>query len=108
MVSFLNASMLPALAVSLLPFLIHLIHRRRVSELPFSNVAFLVALQEGRLRSFKTRQWLLLLLRTLAIFFLTLAFCRPTVGNDTISARQGDGEGGRAIVLLLDRSYSLG
>ncbi|MBI4530860.1 MAG: BatA domain-containing protein, partial [Candidatus Latescibacteria bacterium] len=106
MFSFLNVSMLPALGASLLPLLIHLIHRRKVPHLPFSNVTLLMTLQGGRLRSFKTHQWLLLLLRTLAIFFLTLAFCRPIVGDDVSSAKES--ENGRKAILLLDRSYSLG
>ena len=68
----------------------------------FSHMAFLRSLQRDRMRKVVLRQWILLLLRTLAVAFLGLAVARPTL-------RGGGGLGGHArtsAVLLLDVSCS--
>lgn len=108
MVSFMNAAMLPALAASLIPLLVHLLYRRRPTDLPFSNLALLIRLQQGRLNLFRRESWLLLLLRTLAVLFLVLAFARPIIGDAGSIGTLPGSPGGRAIVLLIDRSYSMG
>ncbi len=68
----------------------------------FSHMVFLRSLQRDRMRKVVLRQWILLLLRTLAVAFLGLAVARPTL-------RGGGGLGGHArtsAVLLLDVSCS--
>jgi len=101
--TFLSPSFLPALGAALLPILIHLLNRRRPKVIPFSNVAFLQELQQSRMRRMRLRQIVLLILRTLAVAMLVLAFARPTLKGVLTG-----GSGSTAAVLLLDRSYSMG
>lgn len=100
--SFYNPLMLYGLVATLIPLAIHLLSRRRTVSLPFSNVALLQTLQQDRMRRVKLRQILLLLIRSLLILLLVLAFSRPAV--------QGSGAGANvrtAAALLIDRSMSM-
>ena len=101
--TFLTPSFLPALGAALLPVLIHLLNRRRPKTIPFSNVAFLQELQQSRMRRMRLRQIVLLILRTLAIAMLALAFARPTLRGVLTG-----GSGSTAAVLLVDNSFSMG
>lgn len=103
--SFANPAMLYGLWAALLPLAIHLLNRRRSVTLPFSNVALLQALQHDRMRQVKLKQILLLILRTLLIILLVLAFARPTLTGT--GAADGAGDAGTAAVILLDRSLSM-
>ena len=103
---FLNPIALFGLAAAAIPLVIHLLHRGRTTPLPFSNLAFLQVVHQQRMRRLQLRQWLALLVRTLAILFAVAAFARP--------AFRSAGGGGsffgslaptRALVLI-DRSYS--
>ena len=70
--SFLNGAFLVGLAAAALPVLIHLLSRRRARDLPFSHTEFLDEITRRKVRRLKLRQWLLLLLRTLAVACLAL------------------------------------
>ncbi|MBQ39738.1 MAG: hypothetical protein CME04_25410 [Gemmatimonadaceae bacterium] len=100
---FLNPLALAGLAAALIPLAVHLLHRCKPREVPFSNLAFLRELHQSRMRSLRLRQWLVLLLRMLALACLALAFARPAL-------QQGGGLLGgdrpTTAVLLLDHSYS--
>ena len=86
-----------------MPLVIHFLNRRRTVTVPFSNVALLQALQHDRMRRIKIKQILLLILRTLLIILLVLAFARPTLQGD--SGQVGDAA--TSAVILLDRSLSM-
>ncbi|MDP6780095.1 MAG: BatA domain-containing protein, partial [Candidatus Latescibacteria bacterium] len=103
--SFSNPSVLHGLWAALLPLAIHLLNRRRALTVPFSNVALLQTLQYDRLRRIKLRQILLLLLRTLLIVLLVLAFARPALMG--VGAGRAGGTVRSTAVLLLDRSTSM-
>ncbi len=102
--TFLNPAFLYGLGAALLPVLIHLLNRQRAVTVPFSNVALLRQLQQDRMRRVKLRQIVLLILRTLILLLVVLAFARP--------ALRGIAPGGAhvrtAAVLLLDQSYGMG
>ncbi|MCK4590638.1 MAG: BatA domain-containing protein, partial [Candidatus Latescibacteria bacterium] len=104
-IAFLNPAVLPALTVALLPILIHLLTRRKLKKVAVSSVVFLQQLQKKRMRRIKVRQWLLLVLRTLIIIFLILAFSRPVL-RTTLSFVGSSTPTTAAI--LLDNSYSMG
>ncbi len=95
--------LLHGLWAALLPLVIHLLNRRRTVTVAFSNVGLLQTLQHDRMRRIKVKQLLLLILRTLLIALLVLAFARPTLSGG--SAQVGDA--GTAAVILLDRSLSM-
>lgn len=100
--SFSSPAVLHGLWAALLPLAIHLLNRRRAVTVAFSNVALLQALQQDRMRRFRLKQVLMLILRTLIIVFLVLGFARPR-----IKGVEGDGAVRTSASLLLDRSLSM-
>ncbi|HYE95716.1 MAG TPA: BatA domain-containing protein [Rubricoccaceae bacterium] len=103
--TFLNPLVLLGLAAAAIPVLIHLFNFRRPKRVDFSSLAFLRELEKTAMRRMRIRQWLLLVLRTLAIACLVLAFARPT----WTTAWEG-AFGARApssIVLVVDNSLSM-
>lgn len=101
---FLNPLVLIALAAASVPLLLHLLQRRKLKPIPFSTLRFLKELQKTTVRRFKLRQLLLLILRTLIITFVVLAFARPalrgTIGGFGAHAHS-------TVVILLDNSLSM-
>ena len=95
--------LLHGLWAALLPLVIHLLNRRRAVTVSFSNVALLQKLQHDRMRRLKLKHLALLILRTLLIVLLVLAFARPTLSGG--SGQVGDA--GTSAVILLDRSLSM-
>ena len=67
---------LPAI---LLPVIIHLLSKRKARRVDFSSLRFLRALEQDALKTFNIKQLILLILRTLIVLLLVLAFARPTI-----------------------------
>jgi hypothetical protein len=103
-VSFLNPLFLFGLAAAAIPILIHLFTRRRPREVPFPSLEFLSEVNQSEIRRLKLKQWLLLLLRTLAVAAIALAMARPALKGAT-GARSG---ASTSVVVLVDRSGSMG
>ncbi len=103
MFSFLNPLFLFFLPVSAIPFLIHFLNRRRSQTILFSSLVFLKGLEKTRLRKIQLKQWLLLVIRTLVIFFSVLAFARPSWHPEGVM-----GEGRTSAVLVFDDGYRSG
>lgn len=103
MLNFLNTAVLALAAAALFPFLLHLFSRRKVKIIPFSSITFLKAMQKRQVRSIKIRQILLLIIRTLIILALVLAFARPA----TLGGYLGSHASVSAIILI-DNSASMG
>ena len=104
--AFLNSIFLFSLAAVAVPLLIHLLSRQRVKVISFSSLEFLKLLQRQKMRRVRLRQLLLLLLRTLIVLSVVLAFARPVlkgIFSAGLSARART-----SAVLLLDNSYSMG
>ncbi|MBT5877020.1 MAG: VWA domain-containing protein, partial [Candidatus Latescibacteria bacterium] len=106
--SFLNAAMLFGMVAAAIPVLIHLFHRQRVSTVEFSSVSFIRNLNLHQSRALKLRQFLILLLRTLVILLVVLAFARPTLESDFWSFLGTGIHQKTAVVIILDDSYSMG
>jgi hypothetical protein len=103
-VSFLNPLFLLGLAAAAIPILIHLLTRRRPREVMFPSLEFLSEVNQNEIRRLRIKQWLLLLLRTLAVAAIALAMARPAL-------KGAMGRGSRAattVVALCDRSGSMG
>jgi hypothetical protein len=77
--SFLNPFFLFGLFAAAIPILIHLFTRRRPREIRFPSLEFLTEVNQSQIRRLKLKQWLLLLLRTLAIIAIALAMARPAL-----------------------------
>lgn len=105
MLNFLNPTVLFALAAAAIPLLIHLFNRRKIKQISFSTIHFLKKLEKKQMRNLRIRQLLLLILRTLIMVFLILAFARPTLksGAGSLLAERTPIE----AVILLDNSLSL-
>ena len=103
--TFLNPLALFGLIAAAVPILLHLLNLRKLRTIEFSTLTFLKELQRTRIRRLKLRQILLLILRTLLILFIVIAFARPTlrgtlVGNLGSHART-------SAVFIVDDSYSM-
>ncbi len=102
--SFLNPLFLFGLAAAAVPILIHLFTRKRPREMAFPSLEFLAEVNRSEIRRLRLRQWLLLLLRTLAVAALALAMSRPALQGNTGLARGGS----TTVVALVDQSGSMG
>jgi len=105
-VSFLAPLFLAGLVALTVPILIHLTHRERTQPIPFPSLMFLRQVPFKTTRRQRIRHWLLFLLRAAAIILLVAAFARPLLNRADVGA--GAAGNAREVVLLLDRSFSMG
>jgi hypothetical protein len=104
MPSFLNPLVLVALSAAAIPLLIHLFTRRRLKRVEFSSLWFLRNLERTKLRQVKLKNLLLLLLRTLILVLIVLAFARPALKGELAGLGKAAAS---SVVILLDDSYSM-
>ena len=93
------------LAAISLPLIFHLIRRSPRGQLTFSSLMFLSRSPPRLTRRSRLDQWLLFLLRALAILLLAIAFARPFLRSQTalgVTSSQG-----RRMILLVDTSASM-
>tara|TARA_B100000809_G_scaffold229110_1_gene242540 strand:+ start:7606 stop:9705 length:2100 start_codon:yes stop_codon:yes gene_type:complete len=93
------------LAAISLPLIFHLIRRSPRGQVVFSSLMFLSRSPPRLTRRSRLDQWLLLLLRALAILLLAIAFARPFLRSQ--SALGVSGSQGRRMILLVDTSASM-
>src|SRR3954470_4952233 len=103
--NFLAPAFLAGLAAVAVPVIIHLINRERKVVVEFPSLMFLQRIPYKSVRRQKIRHLMLLILRCLAIALLAAAFSRPFFqkAHTPISTT-----GAREVVILLDRSSSMG
>lgn len=104
---FLNPAILLGLMAASVPILLHLLNLRRRRHIEFSSLDLLKQIEQSALQKFKIRQWLLLLIRSLVIFFLVASFSKPIIpgylaGSDFSSHTK------TSAVIMLDNSASMG
>ncbi|HEY3874444.1 MAG TPA: BatA domain-containing protein, partial [Candidatus Kapabacteria bacterium] len=104
--TFLNPFYLFGLAAASLPVLFHLFARKRSRKVEFSSLRFLRKLEKTSMRSVKIRQILLLIVRTLLIACLALAFARPAM-KGYLGSFFGSSHANTSMVFLLDNSASM-
>ncbi|MBI5266150.1 MAG: BatA domain-containing protein [candidate division Zixibacteria bacterium] len=102
MFNFLNPTILFAAAAAVIPLIIHLFSRRKVKVVEFSSLRHLKAMQRQQVRRLKIRQLLLLIIRTLLILAVVLAFARPTTRGGSAGAHATV-----SAVVLFDNSASM-
>ncbi|MGH9173643.1 MAG: BatA domain-containing protein, partial [Vicinamibacterales bacterium] len=103
--SFLAPLFLAGLAALAVPVLIHLIQRERKNVVRFPSLMFVRRIPYSSIRRRRIHNWALLALRLAVLALLVAAFARPFLRNTSLSAAAG---GARDVVILLDRSYSMG
>jgi hypothetical protein len=104
-VNFLAPAFLAGLAAVAVPVLIHLINRERKVVVEFPSLMFLQRIPYRSVRRQKIRHLLLLILRCLAMILLVAAFARPFFQKRQAAITSS---GAREVVVLLDRSSSMG
>src|SRR5437762_3865001 len=102
--NFLNPLFLFGLAAAAIPVLIHLFTRRKPREIRFPSLEFLAEVNQSEIRRLRIKQWLLLLLRTLAIAAIALAMARPAM-RGSVGLKSG---AATTVVALIDQSGSMG
>ena len=103
--AFLAPLFLLGLATLAVPVIIHMIQRERKEVVEFPSLMFLRRIPYHSFRRQRIRNWFLLLLRCAAIVLLLAAFSRPFFRAPALAAVTS---GAREVVVLLDRSYSMG
>ncbi len=101
--TWLNSSLLPFLAAAGIPLLLYLLSRRKLPKIPFSSIRFLKLLEKKQHRRVNITQWLLILLRILAILCIVAAFARPL----SVGAFPVGSPANAEITIVLDRSASM-
>jgi len=104
--SFLTPLFLVGLAGISIPVIIHLIQKERKNVVAFPSLMFLRRIPYQSVNRRRIRNWPLLLMRVAALSLIVLAFARPFLRRDALAAAAAGGT--REVVILLDRSYSLG
>jgi aerotolerance regulator-like protein/VWA domain-containing protein len=104
--SFLTPLFLLGLAGVAVPVIIHLIQRERRNVVQFPSLMFLQRIPYQSVRRRRIRNWPLLLLRLAALALIVAAFARPFLRRQTLAAAAAGGA--REVVVMVDRSYSMG
>lgn len=103
--TFLNPFVLFGLIAAAIPVLLHLLNLRKLRTIEFSTLSFLKELQQTKIRRLKLRQLLLLIVRTLLVIFIVLAFARPALRGTILGSIATHAHS--TIVLILDDSFSM-
>ena len=96
---------LVGLSALIVPIVLHLRHRDKDRPLKFPSLMFLEQLPIRTAERRRITDWPLLLLRALALALLVLAFARPVFSRQAVAERANRS---RAVVVMLDRSMSMG
>jgi hypothetical protein len=103
--TFLNPLALLGLLAAAIPILLHLFNLRKLRTIEFSTLAFLKELEKSKIRRLKLRQILLMILRTLLVLLIVLAFARPTLKGSLAGSIGSHAR--TSAVLLIDDSFSM-
>ena len=103
--TFLSPSILWGLLAISIPIIIHLISLRHTRDTEFSTLRFIKSLKHETIRHLRIKQWLLVILRTIAILCLILMFARPLMTGTSTGKLAGDVES-RAVIVI-DNSASM-
>ena len=103
--TFLSPSILWGLLAITIPIIIHLISLRHTRDTEFSTLRFIKSLKHETIRHLKIKQWLLVLLRTIAILCLILMFSRPLM-TGTLTGKLAGYVESRAVIVV-DNSASM-
>jgi hypothetical protein len=104
--AFLTPLLLVALAGLAIPVLLHLIQKERKNVVQFPSLMFLRRIPYQSVQRRRIRHWLLLMMRLAALALVVFAFARPFIKRQDLGA--AGASGAREVVVLLDRSYSMG
>lgn len=92
-----------ALAVILIPLLIHLFHFKRYKTVFFSSLTFLKSVEQNQKNTRKLKYWLIFTMRALAFAFLVFAFAQPFFPLKDDKTKTGV----NVIGVYVDNSFSM-
>ncbi len=101
---FLNPIFLWFLPLISIPIIIHLLAKRKSKLIDFPSLKFLRLLEQDALRKFNVKQLILLIIRTLMILLIILAFARP--GLDQSSEFRLNSGSIDLLIIALDNTAS--
>lgn len=84
--TFLNPLLLWAVPLAAVPIVIHLLNRRRFHQVRWAAMEYLLKALERNRKRLRMEQWLVLLLRTLAVLLLVALVARPQLGGGGLVA----------------------
>lgn len=87
------------------PFAVHWLTRPRPRRMPLSTVRFVLAAVQQKRSRYRLRDWIILLLRGLAVMLLAWAFARPLLGAKPLIDAASTGSAVR--IVLVDSSLSM-
>lgn len=103
--SFLNSFFLYFLPLFSIPFILHLLFRKKPVRIAFSHLDFIRIASRHAMPRSRVTQWLLLIIRSLIILLIIFLFSRPILHVG------GSGESGEenacALVVMVNASYSM-
>ena len=99
---FIQFGMLGALGALAIPIIIHLLFRQRARTVDLGTLQFLKIVLRDNARRRRLKRWLLLALRMACVALIAFLFARPYMLATEPAA------GDRLVVVLLDRSASMG
>ena len=82
--TFLNPLLLWALPLAAVPVIIHILNRRRFQKVPWAAMEFLLKAMKRNRKRLRMEQWLVLLLRVLAVLLLVSLVSRPQLGGGAL------------------------
>jgi uncharacterized membrane protein len=82
--AFLNPMLLWALPLAAVPIIIHILNRRRFQKVPWAAMDFLIKAMKRNRKRLRMEQWLVLLLRVLAVLLLVALVSRPQLGGSNL------------------------
>ena len=103
--TFLNPLVLFGLVAASIPIILHLLNLRKLRTIEFSTLTFLKELQQTKIRRLKLKQLILLIIRTLLVIVIVLAFARPAL-RGTFIGKFGS-QANSSVVLIIDDSFSM-
>ncbi|MBI3189410.1 MAG: BatA domain-containing protein, partial [Ignavibacteriales bacterium] len=103
--TFLNPLVLFGTLAAAIPVILHLLNLRKLRTIEFSTLRFLKELQQTKIRKLKIRQLLLLIIRTLLVLLLVLAFARPALRGTLLGTIGGNAHS--SVVFIIDDSFSM-
>ena len=105
--SFLAPLFFAGLAAIAIPIIVHLIQKERKDVIYFPSLMFLRQIPYQSVERRRIHNWMLLLLRAAAMALLIAAFSRPFFTQGATTTAQVT-TGAREVVIMLDRSASMG
>lgn len=102
--NFLNPAFLFGLIAAALPIILHILNLRKLKIIEFSSLQFLKEMQKHKIRRVKLKQLLLLLIRTLLVICIVLAFARPVVEGNFAGLETYSNS---SSIIIIDNSFSL-